>query len=269
MTKRIALSLGFAAAGWAAGCTFKAPDANKPLGCACDARPNAYAYCKYDACSFAGCQKGFFDLDGQPSNGCEASNSDLPGNLVVSLTNVAVTWFSEYSIVSFKGGGGIATASVSEPSCSPTLRNPCDVRLEAFQMWGLRNPSSDSDLTEALVAMSTPLAGTRTTIAVDFPQISGLSTSFAHAGARVPMLESTGEVILLVYPTVNGTVRLGVSGTFDGYVDNGKGTLQFSGYGFTPRLFDASVPDANQRDAAPDADASEDGMGDEIADSQN
>ena len=36
------------------GCSFKAPDANKPLGCACDRRPHAFAHCTFDRCEFAG-----------------------------------------------------------------------------------------------------------------------------------------------------------------------------------------------------------------------
>ena len=133
MTKN-ALPLTFALACFGAGCTFKAPDANKPLGCACDPRPNAYAYCKYDACNYAGCRSGFFDLDQQPSNGCEADRSQLPGNLVFAINpGYGASWESEFERHEFNGGG-IATATVADPTCKPTATHRCDVRLEAFQL---------------------------------------------------------------------------------------------------------------------------------------
>ena len=91
----------------AEACTFKAPDANKPLGCACDARPNAFAYCKFDACNYAGCQPGFFDLDGDPTNGCETAHSALPGNLVFAMEQGdRASWDAEFDRYDFESTDG-------------------------------------------------------------------------------------------------------------------------------------------------------------------
>lgn len=251
----------------AGGCTFKAPDANKPLGCFCDPRPNAYASCKYDACNYAGCRFGFFDLDGDPANGCEATRSQLPGNLVVPIghRSHALTWFSE-SIDYFDITEGILTVTVSDPTCTPTRTHACDVRLEAMQLVASRNYIDSTDPqgpTEAILATSASFSGSQLQNGAFFADMTAFTASFAIEGDRLPLTSGTGHMTLLAYPATDGTVAVSLNGDLDGYVADQKGELQFNTFGKTPQLFDASAPDARSRDAqvdggdAPDVDASD------------
>jgi len=261
-----ALAVTFALSCFAAGCTFKAPDANKPLGCACDPRPNAYAYCKYDACNYAGCRSGFFDLDQQPANGCEADRSQLPGNLVFDIgAGYYASWEPEFDRYSFAGKEGVATATVVDPMCKPTATHRCDLRLEALQMSLVATPNGaqgDKSFADAIISTTTPLAASESGNGGDFID-PPLSVSFGENGDRAPLLDSTGRIHVIIYPSTDGTVRLGISATFQGYVDDRKGILYFTASGKTPQLFDASAPDARARDASTDGDAA---TGDAVSD---
>jgi len=256
-----ALAVTFALSCLAQGCTFKAPNANKPLGCACDTRPNAYAYCKYDACNYAGCRSGFFDLDQQPSNGCEADRSQLPGNLVFTIfPSYSASWEPEYERYDFAAKEGIATATVADPTCKPTASHRCDFRLEALQLSLVATAASqhgEQKFEDAVFATTAPLTTSVSGNGGDFVD-PPLSVSFGEDGDRAPLLDSTGSIHVIVYPGTDGTVRLGLSGTFQGYVDDRKGLLFFSASGKTAQLFDASVPDARARDASSDGDAASD-----------
>jgi len=251
----------------AEACTFKAPDANKPLGCACNPRPNAYAYCKYDACNFAGCRSGFFDLDGQPSNGCEADIPQLPGNLVFALNPGSYArWYSESDNDSFRGLQGTATATVANPACQPSADQRCDFRLEAFQMSLIADTTSRPPqvvIDDVIVGTTKPLTGSNTGAGVNLTDPSAFSASFGKDGSRAPIVSATGWLSVQINTSIDGRVRISLFGNFDGYVDDLKGNLTFLAFGNTPQLFDASVPDAQARDAATDGnDASNGGLDD-------
>jgi hypothetical protein len=251
----------------AEACTFKAPNANKPLGCLCDPRPNAYAYCKFDACDFAGCRSGFFDLDQQPSNGCETDSSQIPGNLVFALNpNSHALWYSEGDIDNFEKPTGIATATVADPACRPTTSNLCDFRLEAFQMSLVASATSrppEVVLDDAIVGTTSPFTGKSNGFGVQFMVSSSFSASFGKKGDRSPLVDAKGSLTVRISPSNDGTVALSLSGNVKGYVEDRAGTLTFSAYGKTPQLFDASVPDAQPRDARADGDSA---LGDATSD---
>jgi hypothetical protein len=239
-------------------CTFKAPDANKPLGCACDARPNAFAYCKFDACNYAGCQPGFFDLDRDPANGCETEKSRLPGNLVFQMEHFdRASWDAEFDRYDFESTDAFATATVADPTCKPTATHSCNVRLEAFQVsytTAVMPLNPQVKINNVIVTTTGPIDATVTGNGADL-SASDLFVSFSADGQRAPLLDAKGALGLYVYPFTDGTVRLIVSGTLGGYVADRQGLLDLNAHGKTPQLFDASAPDARASDADTEADA--------------
>jgi hypothetical protein len=242
----------------AEACTFKAPDANKPLGCACDARPNAFAYCKFDACNYAGCHPGFFDLDGDPSNGCETDHSALPGNLVFEIEpRDRASWDSEFDRYDFDSADSYATATVADPTCKATATHSCSVRLEALQVsFTLAvmpiNPQVKID--NVIVATTGPIDTIVTGNGATLPA-RNIFASFSADGDRAPLLDAEGSLGFYVYPSPDGTVRLIASGSLRGYVGDRQGILDLTIHGKTPQLFDASAPDAGALDAGTEADA--------------
>jgi hypothetical protein len=252
----------------AEACTFKAPNAGKPLGCACDPRPNSFAYCKFDACDFAGCRAGFFDLDGQASNGCEADRSMLPGNLVFEIEPRQHSfWNSELDTYQFDVKEGIATATAADPMCQPNAFLDCSVRLEAFQVSfdaAMSLATQAEKFEDAVVMTTVPFGESESSNGIDLPP-SIFSASFGKDGDRAPLLDIAGMISVLIFPSSDGTVRLSLHGTLKGYLSDRKGVFNLSIRGKTPKLFDASPPDARPKDSstdhdsAPSEDASDDG----------
>jgi hypothetical protein len=253
-------------ASMATACTFKTPDANKPLGCLCNARPNAYAYCQYDACNYAGCKAGYFDLDQQPGNGCETARSQLPGNMVFSIfPGFYLDFTSELTEYAFLSGPGIATVTASDPACKATATQRCAFRLEAFQVpfaattSQASQRSSDLLLSDLLLGTTRPLDLTESGNGAAIVDPSAFSASFGTNGDRAPLLDAKGSLNIFVSPTPAGTARINIEGYFRGYVSDRVGTLSISLSGNTPQLFDASFPD-EAGDAATEA------TGDAVAD---
>jgi hypothetical protein len=240
-------------------CTFKAPDANKPLGCACDPRPNAFAYCKYDACNYAGCHPGFFDLDGDPTNGCETERSRLPGNLVFAMErDDRGYWDAEFDRYDFESTDGFATATVADPTCKPTAIHSCNVRLEAFQVsftTAVMTASAQVKINDVIVSTTGPVDLVVTGNGANV-LASDIFASFSADGDRTPLLEAKGSLNVYIAPYFDGTVRLIAFGSFQGYVADRLGDLDFTVHGQTRQLFDASAPDTHASDAANEADVS-------------
>jgi hypothetical protein len=231
------------------GCSFTAPDPTRPLGCACDDPPHAFAYCAYDRCKFAGCQVGQFDLDHDQQNGCETEGTRLPGNLlfadwpgaVVVLTTDLDTHLAD--IV-----GGLATVT-ADPSCKTSLDQRCPIRLEALQLQLSTVYVGNVAYADGLVATTEGLAGADEGAGVSLDDVSAVSISFASAGRRVPMDPARAVGVVFRLSTLadprGDTVTLQVETVLVGNVDGQRVMLQINNaLGFArrpPAASDAST----------------------------
>ena len=109
---------------------------------------------------------------------------------------------------------GIATATVVDPMCKPTATHRCDLRLEALQLSLIATPGAatgEQKFADAIIATTTPLDVSVSGNGGDFID-PPLSVSFGENGDRAPLLDSKGSIHVIIYPSTDGTVRLGLSG---------------------------------------------------------
>ena len=163
------------------------------------------------------------------------------------------------------------TATVTDPMCKPSTTQSCKFRLEGFQIsleasTALASRSRNVTFEDAVLGSTGPFAGSETGNGSDIRDASLFAASFGKNGDRAPLLEAKGFTHVLIFPQLDGTVRLSLDGTYQGYVDGRKGTLRFFASGKTPQLFDASAPDAKSdapNDGATESDVDHgDGDGD-------
>ncbi len=97
----------------------------------CTKRPNAVVTCQQGSCVVGSCATGFHDCDGNPANGCEASNLDTDvancgacGNKCWELPNTVAG-------VCSKGACAPAVCASGFADCDKIAKNGCERNLES------------------------------------------------------------------------------------------------------------------------------------------
>ena len=101
---------------------------------------------------------GFFDLDGDPANGCETDTLNLPGNLRLFVQSGIVRFLQDDESFFALGKSGVAAITLADPTCVPTPEATCAARLELFQLAFRQLATARGTFSDGYLRTTSPLA---------------------------------------------------------------------------------------------------------------